>query len=73
MAHVPADGEKVYCAVPGFVVLIVVGDHVPVMPFVAAGNAGATTPWQTDGMALNAGVNGADKVTQDCSKQSCDT
>ena len=43
IAHCAASGVKVYVVVPTAVVLIVVGDHVPVIPFVeATGRAGAT-------------------------------
>ena len=43
-AHCPAVGVNVYVVVPTAAVLIVVGDHVPVMAGVLvelAGNAGA--------------------------------
>jgi hypothetical protein len=43
IAHWPASGVKVYVVVPTAVVLMVAGDHVPVIPFEeAAGRAGAT-------------------------------
>lgn len=43
--HCPAFGTKVLVLVPGVAVLIVAGFHVPVIPLVEAGKAGATAFW----------------------------
>jgi hypothetical protein len=45
--HCPAAGIKVLVLVPVVDVLIVVGFHVPEMPLVDVGNAGAVEFWQT--------------------------
>ena len=47
MAHCPPFGVKVYVVVPALAVLIVAGDHVPVMPFVDVDdNVAGVTPTQ---------------------------
>jgi hypothetical protein len=57
VAHCPAAGVKVYVVVPGVVVLIVAGLHVPLMPlFDVAGSVGAVAFWQSDPIAVNVGV-----------------
>ena len=46
-----------YVVVPAVVVLIVAGDHVPVIPLVdVAGKAGAMLFWQSGPIAAKAGV-----------------
>lgn len=56
-AHWPAAGVNVYVFVPGRVVLMVAGVHVPVMPFVeVAGNAGAVEFWHSGPMPANVAV-----------------
>ena len=55
VAHCPAFGVKVY--VPEAVLLIVAGDHVPVIPLVEVpGNAGAVVPAQKAGICVKTGV-----------------
>jgi hypothetical protein len=47
VAQLPADGVNVYAAVPGTVVLIAAGLHVPVIPSLdVSGNDGAVAFWQ---------------------------
>jgi len=47
----------VYVVVPAVVVLIVAGDHVPVIPLVdVVDNAGAVPFWQSGPIAAKAGV-----------------
>jgi hypothetical protein len=57
VAHWPAVGVKVYVVVPTTDVLIVAGDHVPVMPLLdIAGNTGAAAFRQSEPNGLNVGV-----------------
>lgn len=54
VAHKPAVGVKVYKVVA---VLLIAGDHVPVIPFVdVVGNAGIAAPEQYGPTAANVGV-----------------
>ena len=56
-AHCPAEGEKVY--VPVVVLLIVLGDQVPDIPFVeVVGKAGTAAPEHIGPIGLNVGVTG---------------
>ena len=58
-AHCPADGVKVYVAVPAVLVLIVAGLHVPVIPLVEVmGSVGGAEFWQRAPIALNVGTTG---------------
>lgn len=60
LAHCPADGVKVYVVVPGVLVVIVDGLHVPGIPFVdVTGRVGGVEFWQRGPMALNVGTVGA--------------
>ena len=60
VAHCPLPGVNVYTVVPTFVVLIVAGLHVPVIPLLdVVGNAGAPEFWQSGPIAVNVGVTGA--------------
>ena len=62
VAHNPAVGVKRY--VPDAVLLIVAGDHVPVIPLVdVVGNEGAALPEQIGPIALNVGTTGIFTVT----------
>ena len=57
LAHWPAPGVKVYNVVPGVLVLMVAGFHVPVIPLVEAdGSAGAVEFWQIGPIGKNVGV-----------------
>ena len=48
LAHWPVFGVKVYVVVPVADVLIVAGDHVPVIPLVdVVGKIGAVAFWQS--------------------------
>ena len=59
VAHCPADGVKVYVVVPGVLVLIVAGLHVPEIPFVdVTGRVGGEEFWQRAPTALNVGTIG---------------
>ena len=57
VAHCAASGVKVKVVVPAARVLMVEGDHVPVIPFVEAiGRAGATLFWHKGPIEAKAGV-----------------
>ena len=57
VAHCPVAGVKVYVVVPGVVVLIVAGFHVPVILLVeAVGSTGAVVLWQSGPICVNVGV-----------------
>jgi hypothetical protein len=56
-AHCPGLAVNAYVVVPTIDVLIVVGFHVPTIPFVdVVANAGATAFWHSDPTGLNVGV-----------------
>ena len=57
VAHRPASGVNVYISVPGVVVFIVDGFHVPLTPlFDVPGKVGATVFWQILAIAVKAGT-----------------
>ena len=57
VAHCPPAGVNVYVVVPGVVVLIVAGFHVPLIPLLdVVGNVGAVLFWHSGPIAVNVGV-----------------
>ena len=57
LPHCPAVGVKIYVVVPAFVVVMVAGLHVPVIPlFDVAGNAGGIPFWHSGPICVNAGM-----------------